>query len=187
MQIVPGMDVPILLIGVVVLGIILIAAILYIRILQKKLSARDRARRQRLDYQPPAAPVPVVAPRPVSRTRARPRPVSPAGRGGTAKTPGLQQSLTDLAERYSLDSFTIATSDGLIFATHGGDTAIEDAVRYNRKIFQKTRTAPAGITLFYLDFKHSELTGIIRAAGGMSGETKKRIEEDTKDILNRWI
>jgi hypothetical protein len=96
----------------------------------------------------------------------------------------LQQSLLALAEKYSLDSFTIATSDGLVFASSGGSTAQEDAASYSRNY---EIGESAGMALFSLDHKGSKLTGIIRSQGIIKGEIQKRIESDTKDILNRWI
>jgi hypothetical protein len=96
----------------------------------------------------------------------------------------LQQSLRALAGKYSLDSFTIATSDGLVFASSGGSTAQEDAASYNRNYDIRESV---GVALFSVDHKGSELTGIIRSKGIITGETQKRIENDTKDILNRWI
>jgi hypothetical protein len=43
------------------------------------------------------------------------------------------------------------------------------------------------VTLFSVNHKGSDLTGIIRSQGIITGETQIRIENDTKDILNRWI
>ena len=98
--------------------------------------------------------------------------------------PDLQQSLRALAEKYSLDSFTIATSDGLVFASSGGNTAQEDAASFCRKYDIRESV---GVALFSLNHKGSELTGIIRSQGIITGEIQKLIESDTKDILNRWI
>ena len=89
-----------------------------------------------------------------------------------------------MAEKYSLDSFTIATSDGLVLASSIGDTAQEDAARYGRNY---DGTVPEGVTLFSVTHKGSELTGIIRSESSNTGEFQKRIENDTKDILNKWI
>jgi hypothetical protein len=96
----------------------------------------------------------------------------------------LQQCLLALAGKYSLDSFTIATSDALVFASSGGSTAQEDAARYYRNADIKES---AGVALFSLNHKGSELTGIIRSQSIITGEIQKRIENDTKDILNKWI
>lgn len=149
-------------------------------------SEEGRARRQRLDYQPSAKPIPVAAPLQVSRRVRKPQPV-------TAPVPDvdllensqdLQQSLRALAGKYSLDSFTIATSDGLVFASSGSSTAQEDAAGFCRN---SGGTEPEGMALFSMNHKGSELTGIIRSEGIITGEIKKDIENDTKDILNRWI
>jgi hypothetical protein len=96
----------------------------------------------------------------------------------------LQQSLLALTGKYSLDSFTIATSDGLVFASSGSDTAQDDAAKYCRKYDIRESV---GVALFSMSHKGSELTGIIRSTGIITGEIQKRIESDTKDILNRWI
>ncbi|MDD1684119.1 MAG: hypothetical protein LUO98_09835, partial [Methanoregula sp.] len=96
----------------------------------------------------------------------------------------LQQSLNALAGKYSLDSFTIATSDGLVLASSGSETARVDAAHYSR---QNAGKAPEGMTLIGLNHKGSELTGIIRTSGSISPEIQKRIEHDSKDILNWWI
>lgn len=60
----------------------------------------------------------------------------------------------------------------------------EDAASYGRKYDGKE---PEGVTLFSVNHTGSELTGIIRSVGIITGETQKHIENDTKDILNRWI
>jgi hypothetical protein len=96
----------------------------------------------------------------------------------------FQQSLVALAGKYCLDSFTIATSDGLVFASSGGSTAQEDAAIYN---WNHNDKEPAGMALFSLNHKGSELMGIVRSHEIITEETQKRIENDTKDILNKWI
>jgi hypothetical protein len=96
----------------------------------------------------------------------------------------LRQCLLALAGKYSIDSFTIATSDGLVFASSGGTMAQEDAAGYSGKYAGKN---PGGVVLFSLNHKGSDLTAIIRTRGIITGETQNRIENDTKVILNKWI
>jgi hypothetical protein len=188
---------------VVILIIILIpAALLLIRARKDRSSEDERARVQRLDYQPAAKPVPVARPVPVAKPVQAARPVSPAipvPANAPARMPepatipetdltgnsrDLRESLCALAGKYSLDSVTIATSDGLVLAASGGSTTQEDAASYSRL---NIGGEPEGVTLFVLNHKGSELTGIIRSQGIITGEVQKRIESDTKDILNRWI
>jgi hypothetical protein len=144
-----------------------------------------RTRRQRLDYQPPAKPGWVPLPIPVSRYQKQQPFTTPAPEVDLLENcQDLKQSLLALTGKYSLDSFTIATSDGLVFASSGSSTAQEDAASYCRKYDIEES---AGVALFSFNHKGSELTGIIRSPGIITGETQKRIENDTKDILNRWI
>lgn len=131
------------------------------------------------DYKPSAMPVHVSSP---VRNR-QPAPPSPEA-DVTENCRDLRQCLLALAGKYSLDSFTIATSDGLVFASSGSTTAQEDAANYSGKY---TGKASGGVVLFSLNHKGSELTGIIRSRGIIPGETQDRIENDTKDILNKWI
>jgi hypothetical protein len=102
----------------------------------------------------------------------------------TGNCQDLGQSLAALAAKYSLDSFTIATSDGLVFASSIGTNAQEDAASYSGKYAGKM---PGDVVLFSLNHKGSELTGIIRSKEIMRSETQNRIKNDTKDILNKWI
>ena len=185
-QLIPGLDNTILFV-VIALVIIIIPAALYLKKTRDvRASEEGRARRQRLNYQPSVKPITVAAPPHLSRPVRRPRPVTPPvpGLDLLENCQDLQQSLCALAGKYSLDSFTIATSDGLVFASSGSSTAQEDAAGFCRN---PDGSEPEGMTLFSMNHKGSELTGIIRSEGIITGETKKGIENDTKDILNRWI
>jgi hypothetical protein len=172
---------------IIVLIIVIIPAALILKKARMARTAEEaHARRQRLDYQPSVKPIAVTTPVPVSRPVQKQRPVTaPAPEADLLENcQDLQQSLRALAEKYALDSFTIATSDGLVFASSGGSTAQEDAASYSRKYDIRESV---GVALFSLNHKGSDLTGIIRSMGIITGETQKHIENDTKDILNRWI
>jgi hypothetical protein len=144
----------------------------------------DRSRRQRLDYQPSVKPVWIPSPVPISRKIPKEQPAPVPEIDVLENCQDLQQCLLALAEKYSLDSFTIATYDGLVFSSSGGETAQVDAARFSRDNAGKD---PSGVTLFGLNHKGSELTGIIRSSVDISPEIRKRIENDTKAILNKWI
>jgi hypothetical protein len=171
----------------IVLIIVIIPAVL---ILKKALKARSaeegRVRRQRLAYQPSAKPVWVPSPVPISRQITKQQPVAaPIPEVNLLEDcQNIQQSLLALAGKYSLDSFTIATSDGLVFASSGSSTAQEDAAIYS---WRYNGREPAGMALFSVNHKGSELKGIVRSQEIISGETQKCIESDIKDILNKWI
>lgn len=182
----PGIDNMILVI-IVILIVVLIPAVLILIKARKARSAEEGlARRQRLAYQPSVKPVWVPNPVPISRRVPKQQPV-------TAPAPDVdllencqdfQQSLHALAGKYSLDSFTIATSDGLVFASSGGSTAQVDAAVYSGRY---NGNEPEGMVRFGLNHKGSELVGIVRSQEVITEEMQKCIKQDTKDILNKWI
>jgi hypothetical protein len=141
-----------------------------------------------LGYKPEVKPIsPVVKksiPQPVERpgVLSRPKPVSVVD-----GQPDVTGSLHALVEKYSLDQFTIATSDGLVFASSGGESAQSDAARYGELFVNDPLAETPGVLLFGFTHKGSDLVGIIRTDLQVPGETSRMIEEDTKDILNRWI
>jgi len=185
-QLIYGIDNTILFIILALIIILIPAALLLKKALDARSAEEGRARRQRLDYQPTAKTNWIAIPIPISKRFPKQQPVTAPGPDADLleNCQDIQQSLFALAGKYSLDSFTIATSDGLVFASSGGSKAQEDAARYNRK---NNVSNPEGVALFGLDYKGSDLTGIIRPQGIITRETLKHIEEDTQDILNRWI
>ena len=151
-----------------------------------KKAEKERTRRRRLAYQQIVKPIPLAMPVLDSRQVRKQRPVTaPAPDVDFLKNcQDFQQSLRALAGKYSLDSFTIATSDGLVIASSGGSTAQEDAAIYSWKYDGKE---PAGMALFNLNHKGSDLVGIVRSQEIITGETQKCIESDIKNILTKWI
>jgi hypothetical protein len=142
----------------------------------------------RLAYQPEKRLIPPV----VSKTIPRPVKKSPAvasvreislidGRSD------LTDSLEALVEKYSLEAFTLATSDGLLFASSGAESAHEDAAHYSEIYANDPQSETPGIFLASVSHKGSDLVLIIRTSLPMTKEAQKRIESDTQDILNRWI
>ena len=184
-QLLPGIDNTILFIIIVLAAIIIPAALIVKRALKER-PAEKGLRAQPPDTRPSEKSLPVATWVPGARPVRDPRPVP-----GTLpdvellkNCQDLQESLKALAGKYSLDSFTIATSDGLVLGSSGGETARMDAARYSQKNNGKDM---AGVTLIGLDHKGSQLTGIIRSSGDISPGIRKRIEHDSKDILNWWI
>ena len=140
----------------------------------------------RFGYQPEARPVPPV------QERAENRPSPEISRAGeetsvTEGTDDIAGSLRAMVAKYSLDSFTFATSDGLLFASSGGDDPGEDAARYSEIFRNDPLWETPGAVVFGLSHKGSELIGIIRTGRPVTEETRKKIEKDAGRILQRWI
>jgi hypothetical protein len=169
-------------IGGITLVVVILAA-LYLKRKRQTVSKADR-----LAYQPEARPVSVVPqssiPRPARKSPAQPslKEVSLLnGRGD------ITESLQALAEKYSLDQFTIATSDGLVFASSCSDDAQTDAAQYGEIFNNDPFAETLGVTLTGFSHKGSDLVLIIRTPLPVPYEIRNSIENDTKDILNWWI
>jgi len=104
-----------------------------------------------------------------------------AGRGD------ITQSLLALVEKYSLGSFTIATADGLVFASTGGDDAHTSAATYDMMDSLDPDAKTSTVIIPDLTHKGSTLVGIIRTEHPVSEETVQKITSDTQTILNWWV
>jgi hypothetical protein len=175
---------------VIIAFVILAAAAVAVWIRRKNRPSPERNLHsvQNLDYRPVIKPVlPVLQkaiPRQVQKPGVLPR---PGDISVTENMPDITTSLSTLTEKYSLDQFTIATADGLVFASSGGDDAQEDAARFGEMFASDPLAETPGVILFGLDHKGSDLVGIIRTNLHISDDVAGLIERDTKDILNKWI
>jgi hypothetical protein len=184
---------PLLMYGVAagVAVVLIIIAALYVKKYLQHGPTREKNPGQkmpRLAYQPEARPIPAVQsksiPRPVQKSPNLPKPREVSLLNGRAD---ITQSLHGLMEKYSLDQFTIATSDGLVFASGGSDTAQTDAAQYGQMYAADPHSETPGVLLSGLTHKGSDLVLIIRTPHPVPEDTRQGIEKDTKDILNWWI
>lgn len=133
----------------------------------------------------PVSPAPVkTPPAPVPDPRVLPQPKDIHVTEGRAD---VTESLRALVDKYSLDQFTVATADGLVFASSGGESAQTDAAQYGELYATYPLAETPGVALFGFTHKGSSLIGIIRTSLSIPDETSVMIENDTKDILNRWV
>lgn len=99
----------------------------------------------------------------------------------------ITQSLLALVEKYSLGAFTIATSDGLVFASSGGDDANTDAATCRVMASRDPCSDTSVVIVPGLTHKGSDLVGIIRTQNPLPEEILKKITTDTQTILNWWV
>jgi hypothetical protein len=179
---------------IVAAGIILVGiALLYLKKIRKTGSlpaANPGQKASRFAYQPDTRQVPAVPPktipRPVARKSAATLPVYKEisllnGRSD------ITESLVALVEKHSLDQFTIATSDGLVFASSGAESAMDDAAQYSEMYINDPLSETPGVVLYGVSHKGSDLILVIRTPQLIPEEIRQGIENDTKDILNWWI
>lgn len=99
----------------------------------------------------------------------------------------ITESFSALTRKYDVEQFTLATSDGLVFASSGSPNAQTDAAVFSGEFAKNHGIKSPGIVLFGLDFKGSQLVGIVRTKKFQPEGTVGQIIADTKDILNWWI
>ncbi len=145
-------------------------------------------RHRNLDYQPDA--------RPISPIR---KPAVPPATGQDTISPvqknmsvvdgrtDIDDSIRALAEKYSLEGFTLATGDGLVFASWGSPDATVDAANFGGITITMGPERNDGIAFFTTSCKETSLTGIIRSNRRVPASIQRMIERDTQEILNRWI
>jgi hypothetical protein len=147
-----------------------------------------------LDYRPQAHPVKEKVPPSTQNTVASPvtgtRVIEQAAAKEIELVEGradITTSLLALVEKYSFEQITLATKDGLVFASSGSKAAQNDAAVYSGVYAKNPQEHITGVTLFELDHKNSGLIGIIRTKTTISEKMLQKITADTKDILNWWI
>jgi len=136
-------------------------------------------------YQP--APKPVIVPLSTIRTGDTKISRPPAEIDLITGRENLDSSMKALATRYSLESFTLATEDGLLFASSGSSTAGMDAAQFSERYRTGNTAGIPGITIFRMEHAGSGLIGIIRSEMPVLERRAEKIKADTKDILNWWI
>ena len=169
---------------VVILAIIAAAMLLF--------RARSRKRegpRQNFAYQPELRPVFPLAKRTAPETNVPVLPALPPVKPGNVidGQTSVNGSLRALATKYSLDQFTIATSDGLLFASSGETSAYEDAAQYAALYASSPTDESGGIVLIGLTHQGSDLVGIARTTLQIPRERRRMIAEETQVILNWWL
>jgi hypothetical protein len=191
---IPELSDPVVIIGIIAAAVILIGgAALYLkksRNASRLPPATSGEMTSRLAYQPETRPIPAVTqktiPRVVAKKQATPVP-QPKEVSLLNGRSDITDSLQALTEKYSLDKFTIATSDGLVFASSGAGSAQDDAAHYSEMFINDPLCETPGVTLSGLSYKGSDLILIIGTTQPFSQEIQQNIETDTKDILNWWI
>ncbi|MDD1699941.1 MAG: hypothetical protein LUQ04_04000 [Methanoregula sp.] len=179
-------------IGIIFIVVIVVAAHTIKKNREKKQNLQKKSKTSNFSYQPRKyhsekkliqRMLPALQSRTVPIT---PTPVSEENSILQKKT-DITQNLLQLTRKYSLDICTIATSDGLVVATSGGEQALTDAAAYGKMRTPIQTPIISGVMIIELNLKGSALVGIIRTKNPVSEDISKKIAADTQAILNFWI
>ncbi len=182
----------IVIIGLLVLAIMAAAALFIKKILHKKQLLKTRSKiadfpRQNQYFQPEINLIRRMVPAIQSQRVRNIADPAPTGIDVLNGRSDITQSLLALVAKYSLDTFTIATSDGLVFASSGGDDAQTNAATYSLMASRDPQSKIPTVIVPGLNHKGSPLIGIIRTQNPVSDEILEKISKDTQRILNWWV
>jgi hypothetical protein len=98
----------------------------------------------------------------------------------------IGRSMEALTEKYSLDSITLASPDGLVIASSDPD-ADQIAAQYSHMMKKGTKPEDPRTQVFEMHYRGSPLVGIIRVGHPLPATWLSSIEEDARKILNWWL
>lgn len=105
----------------------------------------------------------------------------------------LPDSMKVLAEKFKLESLTLATQDGLVIASTS-NTADQDAAVYSG-LFQelfKVKQEPyyyvesKDVSLYYVESGAARVIGVARRRSQLTVEEQKLIRDDTKKVVDKF-
>lgn len=106
--------------------------------------------------------------------------------GLTELDPFFSAAMRSVARRYSFESITVATNDGLPVISTRPDP-YEEAARYSTIPARGEESGGREVLRFSMNYRGIPLIGIVRAAKEPPANWMANIEDDVKIILNLWI
>ncbi len=98
----------------------------------------------------------------------------------------LEETLGAISKKYSLASFTLATTDGLLIgSTKPGSE--EEAARYSHLYTQGRLHDEAGAELLGVPYRGETVVGIAHPSEHLSAEQMSALEQDIRDTLQHWV
>lgn len=98
----------------------------------------------------------------------------------------LEEYLGAIGEKYSLASFTLATSDGLLIGSTRPD-AQGEAAQYSHLYTQGKLRDETGAELLGIPYRGETVIGIARPSEHLSADVMSALEQDTRDALRHWV
>ncbi|MDT8358160.1 MAG: hypothetical protein RQ758_06605 [Methanomicrobiaceae archaeon] len=98
----------------------------------------------------------------------------------------IQESMQAFCEKYGIDSFTLASGDGLVIASslpHPDEKAAHYSYLFSNGIEPKN----PGVRLFGFDFNDDLVVGIVRAGGQIPPECIEAMKGEAVNVLTWWL
>lgn len=98
----------------------------------------------------------------------------------------IQESMQAFCEKFQLDSFTLASHDGLVIAS---SLSLPDqkAAHYSYLFFNGIEPRNPGVRLFGFDFNEEQVVGIVRGKDEIPPEWIEAMKGEAVNILTWWL
>jgi len=101
--------------------------------------------------------------------------------------PDIMSGMRRLCEIHGIEALTLSNPDGLVVASSGDPSADEDAARMSYAAASGTPISERGMSVFPLEYKGSNLVGIIKSQSQISEAALAALRKDIESLLERWI
>ncbi|MCQ8893668.1 MAG: hypothetical protein NQU46_03415 [Methanolinea sp.] len=101
--------------------------------------------------------------------------------------PDIPSGMQRLCHIYGLDSLTLSSPDGLVVASSGHPSAIDEAARVSYAYMTGGVPEDDSARVFTMDYKGNPLIGIMRPKKNTPDPDIPAITRDLSAILKRWI
>jgi hypothetical protein len=119
---------------------------------------------------------------PANRTPSQPVQEGDVIQGRTS----MAESMRALCEKYSLDSCTIATRDGLVVASSLDDPE-EEAAQFSYLYVNGIAPSDPFSRLFGLSYHGGEVVGIVKGKEEVFARSQQTLEDELQTILDWWL
>jgi len=101
--------------------------------------------------------------------------------------PDITSGMRRLCEIHGIEALTLSNPDGLVVASSGDPSADEDAARMSYAAASGTTISERGMSVFPLEYKGSNLVGIIKSQSQIGEAALAALRKDIESLLERWI
>ena len=99
----------------------------------------------------------------------------------------ISEEILAVRKKYSLDSLTVASYDGLVVISSGNPSAESDAAYFTQRIKTGEKIGKDDVCVNTVEFMGSPLLIITRSRNGLPDDQADSIKNDIRRVLRDWL
>jgi ABC-type Na+ efflux pump permease subunit len=99
----------------------------------------------------------------------------------------ISEEIFAVRNKYSLDSLTVASYDGLVVISSGNPSAESDAAYFAQRVKTGEKIGKDGVSVNTVEFMGSLLLIITRSSNGLPDDQVDSIKNDIRWVLRDWL